>query len=127
MSQRPWRPARGSAKAPPREHPLPPLVGWGCQTPAITPPTTNAIKKREEGDGLAGAQDRDRVEAWRAARLDLLKAEKQLTRLADDLARRRRELPWVRLGKDYCFDTEAGEVTMADLFQGRSQLSSSTI
>ena len=63
-------------------------------------------------------------EAWRAARLDLLKAEKQLTRLADDLARRRRELPWVRLGKDYCFDTEAGEVSMADLFQGRSQLSS---
>jgi predicted dithiol-disulfide oxidoreductase (DUF899 family) len=61
-------------------------------------------------------------EEWRAARLDLLQAEKELTRLGDDLARRRRELPWVRLDKDYCFDTEAGAATIADLFQGRSQL-----
>lgn len=61
-------------------------------------------------------------EEWRAARLDLLQAEKELARLGDDLARRRRDLPWVRLDKDYCFDTEGGEATIADLFQGRSQL-----
>ena len=59
---------------------------------------------------------------WRAARLELLQAEKELTRLNDDVARRRRELPWVRLGKDYRFDTEGGAATIADLFGGRSQL-----
>ncbi len=59
---------------------------------------------------------------WLAARLDLMKAEKEITRLNDDLARRRKELPWVRVDKDYAFDTEDGEVTLADLFHGRSQL-----
>ncbi len=57
-----------------------------------------------------------------AARVELLKAEKELTRLNDDLARRRRELPWVRVDEDYRFDTESGEATLADLFHGRSQL-----
>jgi predicted dithiol-disulfide oxidoreductase (DUF899 family) len=47
-------------------------------------------------------------EEWHSARLELLQAEKELTRLSDDLTRRRRELPWVRLDKDYCFDTEGG-------------------
>ncbi len=61
-------------------------------------------------------------EDWRAARLELLQAEKELTRRNDELARRRRELPWVRLDKDYRFDTEDGEVTLAGLFRGRSQL-----
>src|SRR3954447_2953582 len=61
-------------------------------------------------------------EEWLQERLDLLKAEKELTRLNDDLARQRRELPWVRLDKDYVFDTEQGEATLADLFHGRSQL-----
>ena len=59
---------------------------------------------------------------WLDARLDLLKAEKELTRLNDDLARQRQELPWVRLDKDYRFDTEDGEATLGDLFHGRSQL-----
>jgi predicted dithiol-disulfide oxidoreductase (DUF899 family) len=59
---------------------------------------------------------------WLEARLELLKAEKKLTRLNDDLARQRRELPWVRVDKDYLFDTENGEATLADLFRGRSQL-----
>lgn len=59
---------------------------------------------------------------WLRERLELLKAEKELTRLSDDLARRRRELPWVPVGKDYVFDTEEGEATLADLFNGRSQL-----
>jgi predicted dithiol-disulfide oxidoreductase (DUF899 family) len=56
------------------------------------------------------------------ARLELLGAEKELTRLNDKLARQRRELPWVRIEKDYRFDTEDGEATLADLFRGRSQL-----
>ena len=59
---------------------------------------------------------------WLDARVELLKAEKELTRLSDDLARQRRELPWVRVEKDYVFDTEDGEATLADLFHGRSQL-----
>jgi predicted dithiol-disulfide oxidoreductase (DUF899 family) len=59
---------------------------------------------------------------WLDARLDLLKAEKELTRLSDELARQRRELPWVRVAKDYRFDTEQGEASLADLFHGRSQL-----
>jgi predicted dithiol-disulfide oxidoreductase (DUF899 family) len=61
-------------------------------------------------------------EEWREARLKLLDAEKQLTRLNDDLARQRRELPWVRVDKDYRFDTEDGAATLVDLFRGRSQL-----
>src|SRR5947207_3885197 len=59
---------------------------------------------------------------WLEARLDLLKAEKELTRLNDDLTCRRVELPWVRIEKDYVFDTEDGEASLADLFRGRSQL-----
>ena len=59
---------------------------------------------------------------WRAARLELLAEEKELTRKSDELARRRQELPWVRVDKEYRFDTDAGSATLADLFQGRSQL-----
>ena len=61
-------------------------------------------------------------EEWLEARLKLLDAEKELTRRNDDLARQRRELPWVRVDKDYLFDTEHGEATLADLFHGRSQM-----
>lgn len=57
-----------------------------------------------------------------AARLDLLRAEKEFTRLGDELARRRQALPWVRIDKTYRFETEAGSATLADLFEGRSQL-----
>ncbi len=61
-------------------------------------------------------------EEWRTARLDLLEAEKALTRQSDELARRRQELPWVRIDKDYRFDTDEGPASLADLFSGRSQL-----
>ena len=61
-------------------------------------------------------------EEWLAARLELLAAEKELTRKSDDLAERRRQLPWVRIDKDYRFETEEGPASLADLFQGRSQL-----
>jgi predicted dithiol-disulfide oxidoreductase (DUF899 family) len=59
---------------------------------------------------------------WLAARLELLKAEKELTRRSDELARRRQELPWVRLEKEYRFDTDEGSASLVDLFKGRSQL-----
>ena len=59
---------------------------------------------------------------WIAARLELLKAEKELTHRSDDLARRRQELPWVRVDKEFRFETEEGRASLADLFQGRSQL-----
>jgi predicted dithiol-disulfide oxidoreductase (DUF899 family) len=59
---------------------------------------------------------------WLAARRDLLAEEKALTRRSDELARRRRELPWVRVDKDYVFDTDEGRASLADLFRGRSQL-----
>jgi predicted dithiol-disulfide oxidoreductase (DUF899 family) len=61
-------------------------------------------------------------EEWRAARLELLAAEKELTRRSDELALRRQALPWVRVDKPYRFDTDAGSASLADLFQGRSQL-----
>src|SRR2546429_4992504 len=61
-------------------------------------------------------------EEWRAARLELLAAEKELTRRGDELARRRQELPWVRIDKQYHFDTDEATASLADLFQGRSQL-----
>ena len=61
-------------------------------------------------------------EEWLAARLGLLKEEKELTRRSDEVAQRRRELPWVRIEKDYRFETDEGPATLADLFRGRSQL-----
>jgi predicted dithiol-disulfide oxidoreductase (DUF899 family) len=59
---------------------------------------------------------------WLAARLQLLEAEKELTRRSDELARQRQQLPWVRVEKDYRFETDAGSASLADLFGGRSQL-----
>jgi predicted dithiol-disulfide oxidoreductase (DUF899 family) len=59
---------------------------------------------------------------WLAARLGLLQAEKELTRRGDELARRRQALPWVRIDKQYRFDTDEGSASLADLFRGRSQL-----
>jgi predicted dithiol-disulfide oxidoreductase (DUF899 family) len=61
-------------------------------------------------------------EEWAAAREELLAREKEHTRLGDELARRRRDLPWVRVEKEYLFDTDDGTHTLADLFDGRSQL-----
>jgi len=59
---------------------------------------------------------------WLAARLELLEAEKELTRRSDELARRRQELPWVRIDKEYRFETDEGNASLAGLFRGRSQL-----
>jgi predicted dithiol-disulfide oxidoreductase (DUF899 family) len=59
---------------------------------------------------------------WLAARLELLQAEKALTRRSDELARWRQELPWVQIDKDYRLETDAGTASLVDLFAGRSQL-----
>src|ERR1700677_4962937 len=59
---------------------------------------------------------------WLAARLALLQEEKELTRRSDELARRRQQLPWVRVDKTYSFDTDEGKRSLRDLFGGRSQL-----
>jgi predicted dithiol-disulfide oxidoreductase (DUF899 family) len=59
---------------------------------------------------------------WLAARLELLEAEKQLTRLGDEVSRRRQQLPWVRVDKDYRFETEEGTASLTNMFRGRSQL-----
>ncbi len=69
--------------------------------------TTHAIASREQ---------------WLAARLELLEAEKELTRHSDEVARQRQQLPWVPIEQDYRFETEAGTASLADLFGGRSQL-----
>ncbi|MBV8642004.1 MAG: DUF899 domain-containing protein [Verrucomicrobia bacterium] len=61
-------------------------------------------------------------EEWLTERLELLEAEKELTRRSDDLAKRRQGLPWVRIDKEYRFETNEGSASLADLFQGRSQL-----
>jgi predicted dithiol-disulfide oxidoreductase (DUF899 family) len=61
-------------------------------------------------------------EDWLAARVELLEREKELTRRSDELARQRRELPWVRVEKEYSFETDEGPKTLAELFDGRSQL-----
>jgi predicted dithiol-disulfide oxidoreductase (DUF899 family) len=61
-------------------------------------------------------------EQWLEARLELLKAEKELTHRSDELARQRQELPWVPINKGYRFETDEGSASLADLFRGRSQL-----
>src|SRR5438477_9546160 len=61
-------------------------------------------------------------EEWLAARVKLLDAEKEHTRRGDELAQKRRELPWVRIDKEYRFDTDEGSASLSDLFRGRSQL-----
>jgi predicted dithiol-disulfide oxidoreductase (DUF899 family) len=61
-------------------------------------------------------------EEWLAARRELLQAEKELTRRSDELARRRQELPYVRIEKEYRFETDEGSASLQDLFRGRSQL-----
>ena len=59
---------------------------------------------------------------WLTARMELLEAEKAHTRHGDEVAKRRRELPWVRIDTDYQLETDDGSASLADLFRGRSQL-----
>jgi predicted dithiol-disulfide oxidoreductase (DUF899 family) len=79
------------------------------------------ITTSEETERLSEHEIVSRAE-WLIARRDLLKREKELTRFRDQLSAQRRALPWVKIDKDYVFDAPEGEVTLADLFDGRSQL-----
>jgi predicted dithiol-disulfide oxidoreductase (DUF899 family) len=86
---------------------------------------TTSSKKRAPKSNTSSREPTHRTgtrEEWLAARLDLLKDEKALTRRSDELAQKRQELPWVRIDKDYRFETDEGSASLADLFRGRSQL-----
>ena len=72
---------------------------------------TNTGKEPSTGAHTTGTR-----EEWRKARIELLEAEKELTRRGDELARKRRELPWVRVEQDYRFDGPDGETSLPDLF-----------
>jgi predicted dithiol-disulfide oxidoreductase (DUF899 family) len=79
------------------------------------------LLEREKGENVTDHKI-GTEEEWLAAREQLLVREKEHTRLGDDLARQRRELPWVPVEKDYRFQTDDGEKKLSELFQGRSQL-----
>jgi predicted dithiol-disulfide oxidoreductase (DUF899 family) len=78
------------------------------------------IRKRRQ-DAMTAHKVVSREE-WQAARDELLQREKEHTRMADELARQRRELPWVAIEKEYRFDTDDGTRTLAELFDGRQLL-----
>src|SRR5215217_6581892 len=119
--------------------------GSGIATSHLSVGSAGSLKPRElrgtkEGWGLGAChptrprKERNAMtehtigtrEEWLAARLELLEAEKELPRRSDELARRRQELPRVRVDKEYRFETDEGSASLADLFAGRSQLSSTT-
>ena len=83
--------------------------------------STQSITLEKKADGLSDHEFVSREE-WLIARRDLLKREKELTRLRDQLAAERRALPWVKIDKEYVFDAPEGEMTLAELFDGRRQL-----
>jgi predicted dithiol-disulfide oxidoreductase (DUF899 family) len=83
--------------------------------------TMETTQDRNEGSAATKHMTGTRNE-WLGARLELLQAEKELTRRSDELARWRQALPWVQVDKDYQFETEQGSASLADLFDGRSQL-----
>lgn len=80
-----------------------------------------SVQTMEKIDRLSDHEIVSRAD-WLVARKDLLKREKELTRLRDQLSAERRALPWVKIDKEYVFDAPGGKVTLADLFEGRSQL-----
>jgi len=82
---------------------------------------TNDEEHTTEGEMMTTHMTGTRKE-WMAARLELLKTEKEFTRRGDELAQQRQALPWVRIDKDYRFETDEGSASLADLFRGRSQL-----
>src|SRR3982751_4814233 len=77
--------------------------------------TSTLTNQLDQPEVVSGAE-------WLVARKDLLTREKEFTRLRDELTRHRRELPWVRVEKEYLFDGPNGKETLADLFRARSQL-----
>src|SRR5438046_1270544 len=89
----------------------------GAKSISRTTKHTRRTEKRAMATHMTGTR-----KEWLSARLELLEAEKEVTRRSDELARRRQELPWVRIDKEYRFETDEGHASLADLFRGRSQL-----
>src|SRR5262249_5125672 len=127
-----WGPP-GGRRAPPRvdqrAHRNPAtLVTPGLRRPALTHQSTTVsgtqrtAKNFQKERRTMTTHKTGTREQWLAARLDLLKAEKEHTRRSDELAQRRQDLPWVRVNKAYRFETDEGNASLADLFRGRSQL-----
>src|SRR5687767_4570012 len=86
-------------------------------------PTMKDTRRKERRERRAMTKHRTGTrEKWLTARLELLEAEKELTRRGDELARQRQALPWVRIDKEYQFETDEGSASLANLFRGRSQL-----
>ncbi len=115
------RPIRGVKAATPGGRRLCQEERW--TTPLVS--TTRQPAVRENPGGQTERMTKHMTgtrEEWLAARVELLEAEKELTRRSDELARRRQELPWVRIDKEYRFETDEGTAFLADLFRGRSQL-----
>src|ERR1700735_2119448 len=89
------------------------------------PTAKHPTSRKENGmkeDSMAAQHKVGTREEWLAARLNLLKEEKEHTRRGDELAQKRQELPWVRVEKGYRFETDEGDAFLSDLFRGRSQL-----
>jgi predicted dithiol-disulfide oxidoreductase (DUF899 family) len=78
--------------------------------------------KQIKGEGIMTTHKSGTREQWLKARLELFKAKKELTRRSDEVALKRQELPWVPVNKGYRFENDKGNASLADLFQGRSQL-----
>jgi predicted dithiol-disulfide oxidoreductase (DUF899 family) len=88
-------------------------------------PASRSIRAAGEREQMTAQSTEYRIgtrEEWEAAREELLAREKEHTRLGDELAQRRRKLPWVPVEKEYRFDTDDGEKSLLELFDGRSQL-----
>jgi predicted dithiol-disulfide oxidoreductase (DUF899 family) len=106
-------------------HPAAAVAGRGASPVAARFGMTALAAQAEESTKEGRVMTRHMTgthEEWLAARLELLEAEKELTGRSDELARRRQELPWVRIDKKYRFETDEGSASLADLFRGRSQL-----
>src|SRR5207245_9338589 len=120
--------------------PRPPGAGTGLGSQSQTPGDRTAVprpyrgamgrrgrapegvRRREKGRRAMTKHKTGTREQWLAARLELLDAAQGLTRRSDELARRRQALPWVRIDKQYKFETDEGSASLADLFRGRSQI-----
>jgi predicted dithiol-disulfide oxidoreductase (DUF899 family) len=99
------------------------VVGVGGDHPQMCRRTPGRARQTSRSEVTLMTERRIATqEEWQAERDELLKEEKELTRRADELARKRRELPWVRVEQNYRFETEEGTKSLADLFDGRTQL-----
>src|SRR5215472_1103811 len=101
-------------------------VHWGRSDAPLKTGTTRCPSRLTVGDEemRKTAIEHEVVDAakWQSARVELLKKEKELTRLRDEISKRRRELPWEKIEKKYVFDGPKGKQTLTDLFEGKSQL-----